>query len=205
MGLFLTFSRGAPAIAAKGRCASDFRRADQSSYVQHAQCRETQSHQHGDGWQAPARPPSEGTHRTRRLFSHQCFVCDRLIEPISSFSFSIGTAIHVRTPPSSTAATYSRFTLLALLCCIEDLNHRLRRDHAAKNVVTIGTNRRTPACLGISEGRILRKTTEPFHYKSVPAPYAGSRAERRRGIPILSGAAQLLRSSPSAPSPAAQP
>ena len=33
MGLFLTFSRGAPAIAAKGRCASDFRRADQSSYV----------------------------------------------------------------------------------------------------------------------------------------------------------------------------
>ena len=39
---------------------SDFRRADQSSYVQHAQCRETQSHQHGDGWQAPARPPFKG-------------------------------------------------------------------------------------------------------------------------------------------------
>lgn len=32
MGLFLTFSRGAPAIAAKGRCASDFRRADQSQW-----------------------------------------------------------------------------------------------------------------------------------------------------------------------------
>jgi hypothetical protein len=46
--------------AAKGRCASDFRRADQSSYVQHTQCRETQGHQHSDGWQAPTRPPSGG-------------------------------------------------------------------------------------------------------------------------------------------------
>jgi hypothetical protein len=49
-GLFLTFSRGAPAIAAKGRCASDFRRADQSSYVQHAQCREQRGRSRSRLW-----------------------------------------------------------------------------------------------------------------------------------------------------------
>ena len=48
-------------------------------------------------------------------------------------------------------------TSFALLCCIGDVSHRLRRDHEAKDIVRIGTNRRTPACLGISERRIMRR------------------------------------------------
>ena len=50
-----------------------------------------------------------------------------------------------------------KVTLLALLCCIEDVNHRLGSDHAAKDIVGVGTNRRTSACLGISARRIMRR------------------------------------------------
>jgi hypothetical protein len=46
-------------------------------------------------WVASANPPpSEGTHRTRRLFSHQCFVCgfdQRPCKPLAAFGQSCRT------------------------------------------------------------------------------------------------------------------